>query len=83
MKPVNEWKLTPREIECLELAADPTCGIKKLIADRLGITLSTVEHHTLQARRKSGARSLTPVVVAWDRWRSGRVTPLDWPKIEE
>jgi DNA-binding CsgD family transcriptional regulator len=67
MKPTNEWKLSPREVQCIELSAE--VGMAKLVADKLGISLSTVESYRQSATKKAGARSFLPVVVAWDRNR--------------
>lgn len=67
MKPVNEWKLSPREIQCIERKAE--VGFGKVVASELGLSLKTVEQHCHSALKKAGARSLMPVVVAWDRYR--------------
>jgi DNA-binding CsgD family transcriptional regulator len=59
--------LSPREKECLQLIAD---GLKQdALADRLGLSLPTVELHLRNARRKLKARTLAQAVARALRFR--------------
>lgn len=53
--------LTPRQLECLELAAQGL--LSKQIAERLGITERTVKCHRYLAMRTLGASTATQAVA--------------------
>ena len=59
--PPPDTQLTPRELECL---AGLARGLRQDgIADQLGISLATVELHSVNARRKLGALTSTHAVA--------------------
>jgi len=65
MKHPSEWNLGKRQAESLELFAE--LGCVKLVADRMGVSTSTVWEQIRHARIKSGRRFTMQVVIAWDR----------------
>ncbi len=81
MKPVEEWNLGERQQECIEKLGE--LGCVKLVCRTMGITESTYRAHLRVIKKKSGLKYSTQAVVIWDRYRTGRSAPLDWPKIGE
>ncbi len=67
MKPVNEWNLSAREAQVLDAWTEVGCS--KLVADRLGLSINTLETHKTRIKRKSQYRIYTLALLAWDRSR--------------
>jgi len=65
--PAKEPRLTPREIEILELVAAD--GTNASIAGQLGIAESTVGHHLEHVYRKLGVGSRAGAAVWLERHR--------------
>lgn len=67
----NPWGVTLAEAQVLDLMCDDL--LHKQIADKLGISVKTVQAINAKARRRMGYRghSLMPYLL-WDRWRRGQ-----------
>lgn len=66
---VNPWKLTPREVEIMDLYVQ--AGSQVEVAAAIGIAAPTVEAHFANIRRKMGGSNSLTAALAWDRWRRG------------
>jgi DNA-binding NarL/FixJ family response regulator len=66
---VSPWRLSLREAETLDLYCET--GSVKVVADKLGLGVSTVEAHLTSAGEKLGARTGVRRVVIWTRYRCG------------
>lgn len=62
-------RLTPRELEVLELVAEPKSSAE--VADALGISIRTVEGHLCLVYRKLGVRNRTAAARIWWEHQNG------------
>jgi DNA-binding NarL/FixJ family response regulator len=69
-------RITPRESEVLDLSCAGYKG--KAIADRLNISLKTVEKHLANLRSKLQVNTAAEMAIAYTRWKSA-ATPSPLP----
>ena len=65
----NPWGLTHREVDTMDHLVE--LGSHKLIADRHGVSRTTVSSMVTRSVRKMGQRHHIRAVIMWDRWRQG------------
>jgi|GEM_PF-848185 len=70
-------RITPRESEVLDLSCAGYKG--KAIADRLNISLKTVEKHLANLRSKLQVNTAAEMAIAYTRWKNATATPAPHP----
>lgn len=63
----NPWRLSTREADTMDAIC--VCGLRKVVAARLGIAGVTVQDHLKSARVKMRAPNTLVQAVMWDRFR--------------